>query len=344
MLKLRNLLVVLILWAGCKNEVEVAAPWKETVVVYGLLDPAASVNYLRIQKAYLDPDGNAFQFTGISDSIYNSNLKVKLYVRLNGNIIDSIFPTLVNGNDLGIEKDSGMFANEPNYLYQINKPIKDSKLSPNPEDYEYELIVQNPQTGYMCGAKAYTVGYLEPQAPVSSSTNFINIQDKTNSYLIISYREGRKAKAYDMIMTFWYKDINKNNPSDTVLRTVKWNLFKNKLTDPSLRGYELKITSVSGSLFYDLLENNIKVDTNLVRKAMYCDIEFFGAGVDLYTYVEVNKPSIGIVQKKPEYSNIDNGLGIFSSRYITRITKIPLSADMQVSLQNSVKTKALNFK
>lgn len=104
MSKLYYLILVFLGFSSCKNEINIAAPWKETVVVYGLLDPGAPINYLRIQKAFLDPDGNAFQFTQNPDSIYPSNLAVKLFVRLNGNIIDTIYPVLTNGDLEGIKK------------------------------------------------------------------------------------------------------------------------------------------------------------------------------------------------------------------------------------------------
>src|SRR5688500_8608899 len=110
----KTLIIILSLWS-CKNDIEVAAPWKETIVVYGLLDPAATVNYIRIQKAYLDPEGNAFQFAGINDSIYPKNLVVKLIVRKNGGTIDTLFPILINGDDENIKKDSGLFSATPNY-------------------------------------------------------------------------------------------------------------------------------------------------------------------------------------------------------------------------------------
>ena len=36
---------------------------------------------------------------------------------------------------------------------------------------------------------------------------------------------------------------------------------------------------------------------------------------DLETYINVNQPITGIVQERPQFSNINNGTGIFSSRY-----------------------------
>lgn len=336
------LFINIVIFNSCKNEIHVAAPWKETIVVYGLLDPAAPVNYLRIQKAFLDPDGNAYKFTGTNDSIYLYKLNVKLLVKLNGNVIDTIFPEYINGELEGIVKDTGLFSNSPNYLYKIKEQIKASRLSPNPEDYEYYLEIKDPKTGYSCSSVAYTTGYLESLSPVTNNVTPITINSKPGTYLTIAYREGRNVKSYDMILRFWYKELNIKNPSDTQIKHVDWVLFKNRITS-SLRGYEQKISSIEGHIFYELLNFSLFADTEIKRIPMYCDVDYYGAGEDLYTYIQVNIPSIGIIQKKPEYTNISNGLGLFSSRYNTSFKKIPISSEMISQLKTSEYTKNLNF-
>jgi len=344
MSKLYYLILIFLGFSSCKNEIKIAAPWKETVIVYGLLDPGASVNYLRIQKAFLDPDGNAFQFTQNPDSIYPSNLAVKLFVRLNGNIVDTIYPVLINGDLEGIKKDSGLFAQTPNYLYKISEPIKDSRLINSAvEDYEYELIIQDPKTGYQCNAKTFTTGVMQPQTPVVGPKLPLTIRDQTNSFMTIAYIEGRKVKSYDMVIRFWYKEKSISNPNDSSIKFMNWFIFKNRLTSSNLEGYRLSNSAVPGSVFYEILNATIKPNKNIKREAMYCDIEYFGAGEDLFTYIEVNIPSIGIVQKKPEYSNVTNGLGIFSSRFITSSKNVPISPEMKSILKSSDYTVGLNF-
>lgn len=336
------ILTVLFLLNSCKNEINIAAPWKETLIVYGLLDPATSVNYIRIQKAYLDPNSNAIKFASINDSIYTEKLDVKLYVKLNGNTIDTIFPEYINGDIEGIKKDSGLFSNSPNYLYKITEPIKASRLSPNPEDYTYQLEVYDTKKGYKCSSNTTTTGFLEPLSPVTNNITPITINSKVGTYITIGYREGRNVKTYDMIIRFWYKEYDIKTPSDTQTKYIDWVLFKNRPTS-SLRGYELKITSIESNIFYELLNYSLNADSDIKRIPLYCDVEFYGAGEDLYTYIQVNLPSVGIIQKKPEYTNITNGLGLFSSRYITAFRKIPISAEMKSQLKNSDYTKSLNF-
>ena len=51
------------------------------------------------------------------------------------------------------------------------------------------------------------------------------------------------------------------------------------------------------------------------------EITISAAEENFSLYLEVNEPSTSIVQDKPQFSNIENGLGIFSSRAYTKTFK-----------------------
>jgi hypothetical protein len=70
---------------------------------------------------------------------------------------------------------------------------------------------------------------------------------------------------------------------------------------------------------------------------------FYGGAEDLYTYQEVNRPSIGIVQKKPEYTNISDGLGLFSSSHINSWNHVTIGDQMWESLLESPRMVDYNF-
>ena len=57
---------------SCKNTLEVNAPWKETTVVYGLLNVHDTVQYIKINKAFLG-NGNEMSFAKVADSINYGN-------------------------------------------------------------------------------------------------------------------------------------------------------------------------------------------------------------------------------------------------------------------------------
>ena len=71
---------------------------------------------------------------------------------------------------------------------------------------------------------------------------------------------------------------------------------------------------LEGSEFFNFLRNNIAQD-NINREFVNIDLIMTVGTTDLETYINVNQPITGIVQERPPFSNINNGIGIFSSRY-----------------------------
>src|SRR5690606_65293 len=97
-------------------------------------------------------------------------------------------------------------------------------------------------------------------------------------------------------------------------KTVKISLGEQKTT--TTEGGDILVFTLNGANFFSALSNNIPANLpNLSsRRINNCVLEVISAGVDLATYIAVNEPSTSITQNKPEYSNLTNALGIFSSR------------------------------
>ena len=106
--------VLILAFSSCKTDVDLIAPYEEIMVVYGVLNPADSVQYIRINKAFLG-EGNAYQFAQVPDSFqYGDILDVKLERYKNNNMIGTINLERFEGSAL----DTGIFASSPNYLYR----------------------------------------------------------------------------------------------------------------------------------------------------------------------------------------------------------------------------------
>jgi hypothetical protein len=73
------------------------------------------------------------------------------------------------------------------------------------------------------------------------------------------------------------------------------------------------------------------------------DIEVVGAGEDLYTFMQINEPSSGLIQEKPAFTNVANGIGLFSSRYTKRVIGKVLGKDSQKELCTGPLTYDLQF-
>ena len=325
--------------SGCDNTLDVNADWKEVAVVYGLLNPTDQINYIRINKAYLNPDGNALSIAKISDSLYFDSLDVKV-VEFRNSIETRVYQLdLVNGNTIGLPKDSGLFANDVNYLYKLDAVVKESDLQTT---YNYKVVIVNRFSGKVVNAYTDIIGRAELLSPIKFTTQKLNIPSEPGRSLLVKYREGRFAKMYDASIRLYYDEIDAIDTNKKTSTYTEWTVFTGKETI-TLRGYEENAVVIPSVLFYDNLLNKIPIKPGVKRRATSFAIYLIGGGEQIYTYIQVNKPSIGIVQKKPEYTNIEPGLGIFSSKYINRYENIKIDEQTLDYLVVSEKMKPLNF-
>ncbi|MFM7699297.1 MAG: hypothetical protein ACKO7V_00730, partial [Bacteroidota bacterium] len=86
------LLLSLLALGACSTDIDVNAPWKEETIVTGLIDPNDAVHYLRIHKAFLDPNRNALVVAQIRDSLYHEISRTTVWVETwkNGILRDSL--------------------------------------------------------------------------------------------------------------------------------------------------------------------------------------------------------------------------------------------------------------
>jgi hypothetical protein len=91
------------------------------------------------------------------------------------------------------------------------------------------------------------------------------------------------------------------------------------------------------------LRNTITADPGLYHRLKYAGIRVYGGNQLLSDYISVNEPSIGIVQKQAEFSNIQGGIGLFASRCIQKIDKVKFDSGSILFLRNNAETKALNI-
>src|SRR5688500_1282174 len=128
--------ILLFTFNSCKQDFDITAEYKEMPVVYGLLNWQENTHYIRIQKGYLI-EGDASLAAGIPDSIYYPDiLTVKLKTLPNGATYSL---NRVDGNNMGLPKDSGIFATTPNILYTFNGNLDPTKT--------YRLEITNNETG-----------------------------------------------------------------------------------------------------------------------------------------------------------------------------------------------------
>ncbi|MBA3706904.1 MAG: hypothetical protein H0W84_13695, partial [Bacteroidetes bacterium] len=132
-----SLIAATFLLSACSTDLAVIGNYKETMVVYGLLDQSKTTQYIKINKAFLG-EGNAFQYAQVKDSVqFAKSLNVVLKRIKNG--VELASYNLVPDNIP--QKNLGVFysADQSNAIYSTNTALF--------ADSEYQLVIKNSETG-----------------------------------------------------------------------------------------------------------------------------------------------------------------------------------------------------
>ncbi|MBT8195573.1 MAG: DUF4249 family protein [Bacteroidia bacterium] len=321
-------MAVFIGFSSCETDFDVNQEWTEIPVIYGLLNTADSITYVRVQKAFLG-DGDAFIYASQSDSIYFQDaISVKIEEWDNGIFVDS---TILVKDSL-VVKDTGIFSNSPHVLFKTvgTFQVQDEK--------QYKLEVLNSSTGKLSTSETNVVEKIIVSKPRVQATSKVELF--TQDY-DVTFLSGTNGKIYDLVIRFNYLEEDVNDPTQQVSKYVDW-FFPSETVPNSANNESVEILIAAGS-FYTFLSSVLEPDPTVNR--YYCGLDFmFSAGADdLYTYIQVNEPPLGIVQERPQFSNIEGGLGIFSSRLNTSVVDKLLTSDSEGELYSGSETSNLGF-
>jgi hypothetical protein len=301
MKKLSALLIALtgiLIFSGCSTDVDINASYEEITIVYGLLDPHEDTTYIKINKAFLGPD-NALVMAKVPDSSqFIEKLDVRMWEQSSPeNII--YFDTITIS-----DKDTGTFYNPYQVLYY-------SPFQPDPTDKVYMLSILYNDTEITSEATTFNFSTVNIKSPgFALKIGF----DNNNNTKSVAWDRMAEAPRYQVTIRFNFKEIWEGSP-DTVYRYFDW--YND--TKKAFSGNEVE-TYYTGATFYSALAVKTPypdpaVEAQVLRRftgAVNYIVD--AAGTELNTYMDVTEPSNSIIQDRPEYSNITNGIGIFSTR------------------------------
>lgn len=328
-MKLRVLLVIalpiLMIFNSCETDFDVTADYKEIAIVYGLLSQNDTTHYLRINKAFIG-DGNALIYAGIHDSSsFGNDISVVLIeTNMNGVQKTIQFDTSTIHN-----KEEGVFYAPDQLMYKANA-ILDTKST-------YELKITHKKTAYEVGSITNLVQDFSITKPTAAANVIPKLDFKRDTVSVqrIEWNTAVNGRLYQPTLRFYFNETSFT--ADTILRYIDWVFPSSKASD-LLGGKKLYVEFKSED-FYLLCEDKIPYADPALEEAVnsrlvdHFDILFTVVGDEFSTYLDVNGPTSGLLLEKPSYSNINNGLGLFSSIYYKKLyTRVgdKIKADLQV--------------
>lgn len=306
--------LISMIMTSCKNDVDIFLEGEETTVVYGYIDCEADTNYLKITKSFV---GNA---TELAPQYSASNYDYKLDVRLVGKFAKSsgqIREVILDTTSVFKPYDpEGLFySGRDQVLYYTTEKFL--------ENEKYRLIISR-EDGEKITSEIETISGSKLRRPlnnISFESDYTNqIQWSTNIPLDF-------AAYYEVIGYFHYKEISSEGSTDTAKHTMKW--FLGAGTGEELYNSVDKRLSINytPSTFYTKLAATDNIANNqsdyIQRFSEGFEIVITATGNELYNYILIQQSGSAIIDT-PEYTNIENGIGIFSSRSVYSET-VPLN-------------------
>lgn len=323
---------VLLLWSSCETDFSLEGEWKDIPVIYSFLSEQDSAHYVRVERAFLEPGGNAVDIAQIPDSIYYKDGEITVMLK-NGDT--AIELTRVDGNDEGYPREDGAFASSPNILYKALK----SDLDLRGRDIAELTIMRDGEIT----AEATTTMVDEVTfsfLPLNGLAVGRNYTTTNNSIDFLP--EGDEASVFDVRLIFRYNETDSANPGNRISKEIVWVLAESLTRDDDTNSQRYVF---KGESFYQFLANEIEPINDGNRQFEEIFFEVTAAGSEISEYLGITNANIGITsaQAIPVYSNVDGGVGIVSSRYTARSSSVSLNAQSRDSLYNGFYTRDLNF-
>lgn len=332
----------ILLVSSCETEFDVTADWKDITVVYCLLDQQEETQYIKINKAFLGEENALVMAQNPDSSNYSGNLEVVIEEYTANHTLARVleFDTTTIYN-----KEPGTFY-APRQIVYKSKPYNYHEIKiinlPNgntvidtiwlDDEHTYKLKIKNTTTGKEITSVCNLTGDFAITYP-GINTQSIKFDDNPNDVTNLKWSHFDSIARYELLLQFQYFETYFNSP-DTLIKTITLatdikipDLSQNEFTFP----YKDQFFFNSCSKLIPNADANIEdnVKSRLTDKVV---LTISGAATELNSYIEVYEPSESIVQDLPEYTNIVNGIGIFSSR-IRNVKKVDLNLTTVSTLQ-----------
>lgn len=315
---------------SCSTDFDVVAPYKEIIVVNGLLNPLDSVHYINVGKAFLG-EGDVYAMAQQVDSVnYADILDVKMERIVNRSVVE----TFTLDRTTEIPKEPGVFAYPYQVLYKTTHPILT-------DGSEYRITVTNRETGVTAKSTTKILKDVVVRSPSPLLNDTIDLASAPISPFVVSFDPSPTSFLHDMILRFHYREIDPSGVSSD-------NSFDWHFNEQTPGDNPVKFSFLKNDFFQKVGENipvrpgyTIRLDT-LATGRFPIELIMVEASEDLVTYYKLQKKEPGVVIDIPTFTTVENGLGIYTGRIMHSEYLFP-NGRTQAAFDTSRYTRDLNF-
>lgn len=323
------LLIITLTCSQCSTDVELEGPGDPIPLVYGILEASDTAHYVRIEKVFQTMGGNAEALAQDPNAIYYSENEMTAILEKDNGVGGLL--ERVDGNLEGFIRQEGPFASTPNILYKI----RSGQLR---LDGGEQLQLQLDFLDDLPSALAETT-VLQPVVISSSSPpNTVNMGYERT--IRTSWSSGEAVALHALQWVIFYRE--RIVPGNWEEKSLIW-VISDRIEDtPSA---SLETTTFRGRQFYDFLAAQLEAAPNIQREFLGIEIRVTSMGREFEDLLRLSNANVGITstQFDPVYTNIEGGIGVFSSRARDTRSGIVLSSISLDSLKNGMITGDLGF-
>lgn len=304
------------IFSSCEEEIDVFTDRASVPVVYGLINLKDTIHYIKLYKNVSEASN--------SNEAYNITIDTGLY------------SVAINEYTNGVKNDSKILhaeiidANENSLISTETIYTYNKNLTANAE---YELIIENKKTGETTSSKIVPLGERNINYTINEQKRSLRYSDffdiETFSF-DVSYNDYRNENIY----RFYYKDIYPSG--EEKIRYFQYESVPGKylVEDAEMYG---NLNEIYFSFFGDTIPYIDSIERKVVGIDYYMEIpdNILDSYLKQYDRSMVNNINIS--------SNIENGYGIFASKYYWAFYCMRFSNQALDSMAYCKYTQHLNF-
>ena len=333
-LRLLTLALAALALFSCRDEFVIEGEFQDIPVAYGYLNPDDDRHFVRVERAFLEAGGNANENAGNPDLIYYGPEEATVILE---NLTTGESQTMdrVDARDFGRSRADGIFADDPNLGYTASE----SELPLRGGD-EVRLLIERPGEP----TATATTTLLEDLEIIRPADLVRIAQD--NRPLIMTWTKGPAAAVYDVRIFFNIRELFPADASMNRDRRLEWRLQNAYVPgDGDDSGSTVRL-AVDPSGFYRFLGGALEEDPNVVRRFQSFDVQVAAAGQEVLDLRRLESANTGITGSGslPRYTNLEGGIGLFTSNIVTLKEGVGFDGESLDSLRDGQFTRELGFR
>jgi hypothetical protein len=285
---------------------------------------------VKINRAFLG-EGNAFDYAQIPDSTeFTEDQLTGQIQRLDaqGNVAESftLQDTILDN------REPGIFNGPQHKLYYFNGVLDPSAT------YRFHAIAK----GEELTATTILVNNFSPNPTLISPIGRLGLATVGGySNYTVRWDSGLNGKRYELSYRFNYAEVV---GEDTIEKSFT-QFVGSAIAGTSNGGEDLQAV-IEGETFYSTVASEVTAHSaQNVSKRLYrgVDLIWAVASPELHTYLQLASPISGVVEDRPQFSNVTNGYGLFTSRFFREVQGKQLNDASGTELMEGQYTGGLEF-